>query len=214
MKKGDLLWFSVLVLFGAFLAVPSTRELFEMATMSHPYIMGFFKFMILASMGELLAIRIASGDYHKPVGMFWKAIVWGFIGVLITLMFKVFAGGVLSAMDKGLLPFKGSKFAFAFFTSAIMNLFFAPTFMGLHKYTDTFIELRYRDNKSPSMKEVVGAIDFYGFISFVLLKTIPFFWIPIHTITFLMPAEYRVIMAASLSIVLGAILSFSAKSKR
>ncbi len=214
MKKGDFIWASILVVIGVFLAVGTTREMFETATKTYPYIMGFFKFMVLATMGELLAIRIVTGDYKKPVGMVWKAIVWGFIGILITLMFNVFAGGVIAAMGKGLLPFEGNKFAFAFFTSAIMNLLFAPTFMGLHKYTDAYIELRYANGKAPSMKEVVGAIDFYGFISFVILKTIPLFWIPIHTITFLMPAEYRVIMAAGLSIVLGAILSFSAKSKR
>ncbi len=213
MKKGDIIWLSVIVAIGAFLAFGTTRELFEIATKSHPYIMGFFKFMILATMGELLAIRIVTGQYNKPVGMVWKAVVWGFIGVLITLMFNVFAGGVMSVMKKGLLPFAGSTFAFAFFTSAIMNLLFAPTFMGIHKYTDAYIELRYANGRSPSMREVVDAIDFYGFVSFVLLKTIPLFWIPIHTITFLLPAEYRVIMAAGLSIVLGAILSFSAKSK-
>ncbi|MCX7905011.1 MAG: Mpv17/PMP22 family protein, partial [Caloramator sp.] len=51
------------------------------------------------------------------------------------------------------------------------------------------------------------------FISFVVLKTIPFFWIPAHTITFLLPSEYRVLMASFLSIALGAILSLAKRKK-
>ena len=44
-------------------------------------------------------------------------------------------------------------------------------------------------------------------MSFTLLKTIPLFWIPAHTVTFMLPAEYQVIMAAALSIALGIMLS-------
>lgn len=43
----------------------------------------------------------------------------------------------------------------------------------------------------------------------VLKKTIPLFWIPAHTLTFLLPSEYRVLFAALLGIVLGVILSFA-----
>lgn len=57
------------------------------------------------------------------------------------------------------------------------------------------------------LSEVVKTIDWYGFIRFVVLKTIPFFWIPAHTVTFLLPAEYRVLAAAFLSIALGGILA-------
>ncbi|GAB1473896.1 hypothetical protein MASR2M69_13370 [Bacteroidota bacterium] len=42
-------------------------------------------------------------------------------------------------------------------------------------------------------------------MKFVVGKTIPLFWIPAHTITFLLPDTYKVIFAASLSIVLGLI---------
>jgi hypothetical protein len=44
------------------------------------------------------------------------------------------------------------------------------------------------------------------------VKTIPIFWIPAHTITFLLPSEYRVLSAAFLSIALGTILAFAKKS--
>jgi hypothetical protein len=64
------------------------------------------------------------------------------------------------------------------------------------------------------MRAVVDKIDFYGFISFVVLKTIPIFWIPAHTVTFLLPPEYRVLMAAFLSIALGGILAFAKRKPR
>ncbi|EQB89040.1 hypothetical protein M918_22160 [Clostridium sp. BL8] len=56
---------------------------------------------------------------------------------------------------------------------------------------------------------LIKTIDWYGYIGFVVCKTIPIFWIPAHTITFLLPSEYRVLTAALLSIVLGAILATS-----
>jgi len=67
---------------------------------------------------------------------------------------------------------------------------------------------------SATLSDVVKRIDWDGFISFVLVKTIPIFWIPAHTITFLLPSEYRVLWAAFLSIALGAILAFAKKKKQ
>jgi len=52
-----------------------------------------------------------------------------------------------------------------------------------------------------------------GFCDFVLLKTIPLFWIPAHTAVFLLPAEFRVVAAAFLSVALGGILAFAKKSR-
>ena len=213
MKKGDFIWLAALAAVVAFMLVPSTHEIFNSMTADYPYVMGFIKFGILATMGELMAIRIIGGNYKKPAGFVWRIVIWGLIGMLITLMFNVFAGGVVAAQSKGYLPFEGNKFAFAFFTSTIMNLIFAPTFMAFHKYTDTFLDLKAEKNGAVTVKEITAKIDWYGFVSFVLMKTIPFFWIPAHTITFLLPVEYRVMAAAFLSIALGAILAFAKKKK-
>ena len=43
--------------------------------------------------------------------------------------------------------------------------------------------------------------------NFVFKKTIPFFWIPAHTITFLLPTDFQVLFAAALGIALGTILA-------
>jgi hypothetical protein len=63
-----------------------------------------------------------------------------------------------------------------------------------------------------TLNEVLEAADLKGFVAFVVCRTIPVFWIPAHTVTFMLPPEYRVLMAAMLSICLGAILGISRKS--
>ena len=63
------------------------------------------------------------------------------------------------------------------------------------------------------LSDVIARIDWQGLVSFVIFKTIPFFWIPAHTITFLLPPEYRVLMAAYLSVALGAILAYGKRRK-
>lgn len=211
MKKGDLIWALVLAAIAAFMIVPVTNAVFMAATTAHPYIGGFFKFAVLATMGELLAIRIVRGQWHKPAGILWRALIWGFLGVVITLMFQIFAAGVTAAISSGYLPGQENKLAFAFQVSAIMNLTFAPTFMAFHRFTDTWIDLKYETKRKPTVTEIVHKIDWNGFVKFVMIKTLPLFWIPAHTITFMLPPEYRVLMAAFLSIALGAILSFAKK---
>lgn len=220
MKRNDFVWSAALLAVIAFLIIPATHKIFVDATSTHPYIMGFIKFAILATMGELMALRIASGDWKKPTGLVYRAIIWGFLGMTFVIVFDLFANGVTGSMSKGvLLPsFSGSaglaKFMFAFFTSAFMNLLFAPTFMAFHRITDTFIDLgegKLSKILKVKLKEVTKRIDWDSFIGFVVIKTIPIFWIPAHTITFLLPKESRVLMAAFLSIALGAILAFAKK---
>jgi hypothetical protein len=213
MNKKDFLWIGLLAAIGVFLFYPSTHQVFVVFTGNHPYIAGFIKFAILATMGDLLALRIVNKQWKQPKGFIFRGIIWGVLGMVITLIFSIFGAGVTSALSAGLLPGAYSALAFAFFTSAIMNLTFAPTFMAFHRITDTYADLKYgAQEKNITLGKIVDTIDWNGFISFVVLKTIPLFWIPAHTATFLLPAEYRVLVAAALSIALGAILSF-AKSK-
>jgi hypothetical protein len=48
---------------------------------------------------------------------------------------------------------------------------------------------------------------------FVIKRTIPLFWIPAQTINFLMPEQFRVLIAAIYGIILGIILAFAARGK-
>ncbi len=219
MKKYDFAWLAALLAVVAILVVPVTHHAFVAATKAYPYLMGFVKVAILASMGELLALRIVAGDWKKPIGMPYRAFVWGVLGMAFVIVFDLFANGVTGSMSKGYLPTAaegtfGRTLLFAFLTSTLMNLIFAPTFMLLHRVTDTYIDLgvgKLDRIFKVRLKDVVGRIDFYGFINFVVIKTIPFFWIPAHTITFILKPEYRVLMASFLSIALGGILAFAKK---
>jgi hypothetical protein len=189
--------------------------MFAELTIAHPYLMGFAKFAVLATIGELLAIRIVGGQWKSTPGLVYRAAVWGVLGMAIVLMFEMFSAGTSSAISKGML-YSGTGILQpvlkAFYTSAIMNLAFAPTFMAFHRFTDTAIDMVCCEGKrlrDISLAEVTHRIDWQGFVGFVVLKTIPFFWIPAHTATFLLPPEYRILVAALLSIALGAILAYA-----
>lgn len=214
MKKGDSLWVLALLVIVAFFVFPATSIVFTKANQAHPYLLGFVKFAILATMGELLALRIVGGEWKKPVGLVYRAIIWGFLGMTFVLIFNLFAAGVAASIQAGLIPKIAGKIGPAFFTSALMNLTFAPTFMAFHRITDTFIDLgegKISKIMKVRLRDVVAKIDWQGYVSFVVLKTVPLFWIPAHTITFLVPPDYRVLLAAFLSIALGGILSFAKK---
>ena len=219
MNRGDFVWLAALCAVSSIMMVPASHQVFISVTKEHPYIMGFVKFAILATMGELLSIRIAMGKWNSPAGVTYRGIIWGLIGIVIVLMFEIFAGGVVGAISKGLL-WSGEGFAgkiwTAFWISTIINLVFAPTFMTFHRVTDTYIDMVCGENRpfgEVKLSDVIARIDWQGLVSFVFCKTIPFFWIPAHTITFLLPPEYRVLMAAYLSIALGAILSYGKRNK-
>lgn len=211
MNRFDFIWLTVFCGISALLLVPYTHQIFVAMTNAHPYLMGFIKFAIMATMGELLAIRIVSGQWNKPVGMAYKTILWGVFGMMIVLAFGVFSSGITGAIKSGLLY--GGEGALqplitAFLISATMNTTFGPAFMALHRMTDTYIDMQ-AEGVNPNWAMVVNKIDWQGFINFVVAKTCPYFWIPAHTVTFLLPPEYRVLVAAYLSIALGAILSYA-----
>jgi hypothetical protein len=215
MKRGDIAWGLAFFCITAFLIIPATNEIFTSATKSHPYLLGFIKFAIMATMGELLSIRIGSGKWKKITGISYKAIIWGIVGMLSVLMFSLYSNGVAGAIKDNLILVGEGKFSIfltAFLISAIMNLTFSPVFMAAHSISNTYIDMR-AEGKKIKLGEVISAIDWQEYIKFVVGKTIPFLWIPAHTVTFLLPSVYRVIVAAYLSIVLGVILAYARNRK-
>ena len=214
MKKTDYIFIFLFLLIVSIFVIPATRNSFENLTESYPYIMGFLKTSILATFGELLAVRISKGNYFARKGIVYRFIIWGILGMGFVLMFKIFADGVVAAMSSGILPEIttdgfGKSLYVAFMISLIMNLIFAPTFMILHRITDTFIDFKNEGIKKVKMHQIIDKIDWKHFFGFVIFRTIPIFWIPAHTITFLLPENYRVLMAGFLSIALGLILTLS-----
>ncbi|TEB08560.1 hypothetical protein Psch_02124 [Pelotomaculum schinkii] len=213
MKKGlnigDIIWLAILAVIAALLIYPSTHAVFVTLTTAHPYSMGFIKFFILASMGDWLGARIVTGEWVKPKGAIYKSILWGIFGMGITLSFTIFNAGVTAALANGLLPGNGYQIVSAFFTSLIMNITFGVTLMGVHRFTDTYIDLSFAGGAKPTVDEVIKNMNLDNLIKFVYAKTLPFFWVPAHTIVFMLPPVYRVLAAAALGIALGGILSFA-----
>lgn len=182
-----------------------TRNFFLTFAAEYKLLGGFVKFFVLASIGDFISIRLKSGTWILPKNMFFKAVVWGFIGMVIVIIFGIFSGGVASLQAVGVLPFEGGLIATAFFISFFMNLTFAPTMMAFHRMTDTYLDMKY-DKEDITFVGTIGVIDWSRFFKLVIVRTIPLFWIPAHTITFMLGKEYQVIFAAVLGIFLGLLL--------
>ena len=230
MKKNDLLFISIIIIVVIPLIIwDKSLNAYLSFNKEHGMITSFIKFGLLATLGELIGLRIKSGNYiQKGFGIIPKIIVWGFLGLTIKLAFIIFATGTpnfleymgmegaTKTMQNGLSI---SKLAVAFTISVAMNTIYAPIMMTFHKITDIHIA-----KNSGKLKSLIIPINFtYAFKqidwdiqwNFVFKKTIPLFWIPAHTITFLLPADFQVLFAAVLSIVLGLILALaSLKSEK
>ncbi len=195
---------------------------------THGMITSFIKFALLATFGEMLGLRIRTGTYYRnDFGVLPKAIVWGFLGLTIKLAFIVFANGIPVFIEYiGFSEAMGStsslslsKIVMAFCISAAMNIIYAPVMMTFHKITD--LHITAHKGKTLSLLKPIDftanfqSIDWNIQWNFVFKKTIPLFWIPAHTITFLLAPEFQVLFAALLSILLGLILAWaSLKSKK
>lgn len=221
LKKGDLIWVSVLAAFVAVLLIPASREAFISFTSTYVYLGAFLKFVLLATMGELLGGRIVTGNWSNPPALILRALIWGFFGMAIALVFKIYNAGAIAAIESGLLP-GGSSEGFsktlltAFFTSFTMNVTFAPILFAVHKITDTTLDLKFGEKlKKVNLDLVLSRIDWKSLVKVTWLRYCLFFWVPMHTLVFLIPSaysDYRVLASAFLSIVMGVIGAITKKS--
>lgn len=211
-QKGDWAVAAVVLLAMALMLSPWTAEAFGALTAHHPYGMGFLKFALLATMGELLAGRLGTGHYRIPSFLWARILIWGIVGVLIVFNFALYGAGIDGIFTAGLLPDLHLTVWRAFLISASMNFTFGIAFMAGHRISDAWLE-RVEQGRGRSLHAAVQSVDWHRFFNFVVGKTIPFFWVPAHTITFLLPPAYRVLVAALLSMALGLILCFSARKR-
>lgn len=228
MKKHDLLFILVLVvIFLPFFLSSTIYEGYKSFNAEHGMVMSFFKFGILATLGEMLGLRISAGVYNrKGFGVLPRAVVWGLLGMGINAAMIIFSKGVPQFMEymgmtdaSGIIngAFSMEKVGIAFAISVAMNTIFAPVFMTFHKITDTHIldcggSLRSLLTPIP-MTRIITHLNWDAQWNFVFKKTIPLFWYPAHTITFLLPGEMRVLFAAILGVVLGVLLAIAARMK-
>ena len=226
MKKSDLLTILIVAaVVCGFAFIPGAWDWFLTTTTNHGLLMSFFKFAILGTFGEMLSLRIREGVYlKKGFGLLPKLLIWGVLGVVIASAMTIFKTGTVKLLDGG-FHFDGKaaewfagdlswgKFFVALCVSVLMNTLFAPVFMTFHKITDIHIAetggtlkgfFSHPLNIQEKMSKKINWDIQYGF---VFAKTIPLFWYPMHTITFLLPGTLQVLFAAFLGVALGVILS-------
>lgn len=228
MKKNDILFLLlVAALFLPFFVSDAAYEWYKSFNAAHGMVMSFIKFAILSTLGEMIGLRISTGVYsHKTFGILPRMVVWGLLGMGINMAMIVFSKGVplfmeYMGMENASLIINGAfgaeKVAIALAISVTMNTIFAPVFMTFHKITDTHIgncQGSARALVTPiPMTRIITGLNWGVLWGFVFKKTIPFFWYPAHTITFLLPPEMRVLFAAILGIVLGVLLAVAARKK-
>lgn len=229
MKRNDFFFvLFILILFVPFFISKDLYDFYVSFNKEHGFIMSFIKFAILATLGEVIGLRIKTGNYNAPgFGIIPRAIVWGFLGITIKLAFIIFTSGTLEFLSyMGMQNVKETyagnfttgKIFIAFCISFLMNTIYAPVMMTTHKVTDTHIinnggtigGLFSRVQVSNILKNLNWDVQW----NFVFKRTIPLFWYPAHTITFLLPPEFQVLFAALLGIALGLILAIASLKGR
>ncbi len=172
-------------------------------TPAYPYLSSAIKFMILGTFGEWLGGVIGSKGNWRPFP-FWmllpKIMIWSLLGIFIKWGFSTFVLLVNSQTKTNLLPemiVPENQVLFAFTVSTQMNIFFGPTLMYLHRFLDNLLIRRW---------------NFSGMS--IAIYSLLWFWLPAHTITFLLPETFRIIFAALLGVCLGVILGFTKKTAR
>ena len=199
----------------------SVMEAYTSMTAGHPFFMGFCKFALLATLGECLALRLTKGVYMTAgFGLIPRAVVWGCLGVAISAAFMIFSAGApvilhllgMEAAEQALSgPLGTTKILTAFSVSLTMNTMFAPIMMIAHKVADLHIA-QYQGRlaclwNAPQTGRLLQSVDWNSFWKNVLCRSLLWFWIPVHTVTFLLPPSFRVLFAAALGAILGLLLA-------
>jgi len=184
-------------------AVAGTQSFITMTTL-HPLVMGFVKVFFLGTCGEILKKK---GQVDK---IWQRAFVWGLWGIWFVYAFPLFSQAVEFFVSQNLWP-TGPKLWLAFSKSLWLCVLggYAWSMMVAHEYFNHLIKTNWRvwhfepfaDQANPRL-----------LISF-LWKSILFFWLPAHTCTYLAPSQWRVLIAALLSVALGFILTMTAGKK-
>lgn len=160
---------------------------------AYPILTAMVQFSLLGTLGDMIASWIIKRKVfipYSPVEVLLKFAEWAFLAVLIKYAFTGYKGFVTGLVEAGLLP-ELTNFTRAFAISASMNLQFGVLLVLLHRLLDNLIARK--DNWANIQK---------GFYSLI------WFWLPAHTVTFMLPKPYQIGLAALWSVVLGVILGF------
>ncbi len=201
-KLSDFIGAAYLIVFSSLFVIFSD----EVGAFSHEHsnIAGFIKFALLASYGECMKARITTGSWkvsHLPL----KAVIWGFFGIWISWAFVFSDNGFNGVLAAGLWFEEARPFSLSLWMNILIGY---PWFMMfIHYWLDKMIEDGFVWPWELLGMEATARWAKIVFISLVV------FWVPAHTFTFSLDPHLRVVCAAYLSIALGLILSFAARSQ-
>ncbi len=162
----------------------------------HPFLSAALQFALLGTLGEVVAASARKRCLALPCTgpqLAWKVLAWAVLGLVIKGGFVGMKGFTQALFDKGMLPgFMAHGIGKAFAVSVLTNVFFGPQMMAFHRIEDNWI-LRERGFKGLDKA----------------WWTLLWFWIPAHTVTFALPVEFQIGLAAVWGLVLGVILGLS-----
>jgi len=163
---------------------------------SNPLLSAMIQFAILGTLGEIISFSLRQKKIAIPCTwwqMILKMLAWAVLGVLIKLAFVGMKGFALALIEHGFLPFSfNGGLGWAFSVSVLTNLLFGPQMMAFH---------RLEDNLIMRQKGFVGIQRSWA--------TLLWFWIPAHTLTFLLPSDLQIGLAALWSLALGLIMGLT-----
>jgi hypothetical protein len=159
----------------------------------YPIYSAMVQFAILGTLGDIFSKWMQKGTVFMPYKwhiIILKILEWAFLAITIKYAFVGFQGFVDGLVLHKLVPELG-LFSRAFTISVTMNLQFGLLLVILHRFLDNVIA------KQKNWKNIDK-----GMFSLV------WFWIPAHTITFMLDKPYQIGLAAVWSVVLGFILGY------
>lgn len=168
---------------------------------TYPLFSAAVQFAILGTLGEVISFSLVQKRIGLPCTvsqLLGKVLAWALLGVIIKYGFAGMKGFTRALVDHHLLPhFCGAGLGWAFSVSVLTNIFFGPQMMFFHRLEDNLILWEWN-------------MDGLTFAWWTLL----WFWIPAHTVTFILETPFQIGLAAVWSVVLGVILGFAKMKKK
>lgn len=154
------------------------------------------QFAVLGTAGELISGFMKAKKLTMPftwIQLAGKIAGWAMLGIIIKYGFAGMKGFTAALLEHNLLPsFFAAGIGWAFSVSVFTNILFGPQMMLFHRIEDNVIMREW------SFSGIQTA-----------WRTLIWFWIPAHTITFCLPQDYQIGLAAVWSVVLGIIMGIS-----
>ncbi len=162
---------------------------------THPITSAMVQFAILGTFGDIISKWIVQKSFKYPFSALmtlWKMLVWAILAVAIKYAFMGYGGFLDALVAEGWLPaFPEGSLGRAFALSTLMNIQFGLLMVISHRILDN-IPLKEKNWKNIHKS----------------MYSLLWFWIPAHTVTFMMPDTLKMGLAALWSVALGLILGF------